>query len=389
MSVQTYIDGIEVTNVVLEGSSTPRLNRPAQATIKIPVQLATGGVGSLLKIVIDGSLNTPGSHHGRVVNVSDEADENTGYTTYLSEDPMELWAARPARDADGDFSKPTFIEDFVTGPQIMEEILHNSEDPGDIPTDAEGPLFLEYGTFATGGTDLTGAPIDWPMTIGEIAALLTETGELDIVLTPVDSAGNMARIDCYNGDFGTDLTGSVVLEFATGSRNVRNVRQVDDMTNMCNKLWYYLGPRVGTPEDLPGDQHWRANVTGSDPLANPAAVEALRLASQATYGVRMDIRIFDARGDEAIVGRDLYRRLWQLESWIRAQPRKLVHVTPNREAEIGTFNIGDLVTVAAGSYLRGGFSGAQRVYAFTVSFDADGVRAISELVTSPNSEGNP
>ena len=46
-----------------------------------------------------------------------------GYVVYNSSDPMELWQWRPARDPDGDFSKPSFIQDFETGPQIMEAIL--------------------------------------------------------------------------------------------------------------------------------------------------------------------------------------------------------------------------------------------------------------------------
>jgi hypothetical protein len=386
VAVATFIDGIDVSATVLEGKVTPRLNRPRMGSFRMPIQSAVGGVGSRIKVEINSVL----FGHGFCLTTSDEAGEDTGYTEYLWQDPMELWRWRPARDADGDFSKPTFIEDFITGPQIMEQILQNSEDPGGIPTTAEGPLFIAYGSFATGGVDLSGAPTDWPMTISEIASLLTDTGELDIVLTPIDSGGDMAQIDCYNGDYGTDLSGSVAFEYGIGAHNVRGVRQVIDMNDMCNKLWYFLGPRVGTPEDPAGDQHWRANVTGTDPgLADPpqTAIEALRVASQATYGVRMDIKIFDARGDEATVGRDLYRRLWQLEQWIRSQPRRLVHITPIRGAEIGTFDIGDLVTVTAGSILRGGFTGVQRVYAYTISFDADGVQELGELVTSPTQEG--
>ena len=34
---------------------------------------------------------------------------------------------------------------------------------------------------------------------------------------------------------------------------------------MCNKLWYFAGPRIQTPADPAGDQHWCFNVTGDDP----------------------------------------------------------------------------------------------------------------------------
>jgi hypothetical protein len=393
-----WIDGVDVTSVAVSGSSTRRLNRPSVATVKIPMAESIGGVGSLLKIDFNGTLH----HHGRVLLCETDTQEDTGYTTYNSTDPLEMWAWRPVRDADGDFSKPTIIEDYVTGPQIVEQMILNSEDPADVPTLAEGPLFLSMGTFEAGGADLTGAPTDWPMTMAELASLLISTGELDIVLTPIDSAGNMAQIDCYNGDYGTDLTGSVVFQYGMGARNVRRLRWNQDMTNMVNKLWYYLGPRVQTPEDLAGDQHWRANVQGDDPdLAYPpggansppaSAVNnqlgVLRMTSRSTYGVRMMIRIYDARGDEATVGRDLYRRLWQIESWLGAQPLELVHITPTRETEIGTFDIGDLITVEASSAVRGGFSGAQRIYEYTISWEAQGsTLELAELQTSVNSEG--
>ncbi len=104
----------------------------------------------------------------------------------------------------------------------------------------------------------------------------------------------------------------------------------------------------------------------------------------------MDIQIFDAYDDcmgVPIVGRELYRRRWQIESWLRAQPRELIHITPTRETEIGTFDVGDRVGVEATSAVRGGFSGAQRVYEYTVSWDADGVLELSELQTSADNEG--
>lgn len=107
----------------------------------------------------------------------------------------------------------------------------------------------------------------------------------------------------------------------------------------------------------------------------------------------MDIKIWDAVSDLCLgkgsvdPGRNLYRRLWQIEQWIRAQPRELIHITPTRGYGIGLFDIGDLVSVEAGSQVRGGFSGAQRVYGYTISWDEDGPFALSELQTSPNNEG--
>ena len=399
MSLQVVLDGTDVSDVAIEGSATRRLNRPALATIKIPMDEAIGGPGSTLKIYFDGSL----FHHGYVLDCETDSGEDDGYTVYNSTDPMELWNWRPARDDTGDFSLPTFIEDYVTGSLIIEDILINTVSAGGgPPTDAEGPIFLDMGTFAAAGVDLTGAPTDWPMTIAQVVGLLVSTGTVDIVITPTDPGGGiMGTVDGYDGDYGTDLSGSVVFSYGTGALNVRRLRWNEDMSQVANKIWYYLGPRVGTPADPAGDQHWRANVQGGDPgLAYPPGgatsppasatdnqLGVARYNSQQAYGVRMDIKIYDARGDEATVGHELYRRLWQIESWLRAVPRSLVHITPIRGYGIGDFDIGDLVGVEAGSQVRGGFSGAQRVYGYTISWDEDGPFELSELQTSADQEG--
>ena len=384
MTLQVVIDGDEVTDVVQEGTSTRRLNKTATATVKIPIDRSVEGIGLRMKVYIDGELE----HHGLIKQVSDDdGEDGDGTTEYTSYDAREIWESRPARDGDGDFSLPSFLEDFVSGPQIMEEILHNSEVAGGGgPDDSEGPLFIEFGSFEAGGADLSGAPTDWPMTIEEIASLLCDTGELDIVLTPIDTGGNMARVDCYNGDFGTDLSSSVSFQYATGSNNARRCRRTEDMGNMCNKLWYYLGPNKDS-------QHWTANLTGTDtrpvsvggpPEPPQASIVSASLDSRVQYGVRMDIRIYDQNSDDNSA-KPLYWRLWQEELFLRMKPRTLVFMTPVRGLE-PTFDIGDLITVEAGTAFRGGFSGVQRVYARTVQWDEDGVIDLGELVTSPDGD---
>ena len=65
-----------------------------------------------------------------------------------------------------------------------------------------------------------------------------------------------------------------------------------------------------------------------------------------------------------------------------------MHVTPTRGTEIGTFDIGDLVGVTIGAEICGGIEGAQRVYQYTISWDADGPLELGELQTSSD-VGNP
>jgi len=397
VSLAVAIDGSDVSTVSVSGSVTRRLNRPSQAQVRIPYDSAIGGAGSRLKVTINGTL----VFHGFVLLCELDTAENMGYVVYNAQDPMELWRWRPARDGaasgdPGDFSNPTFIERVKFAPSIMEEIITQSLDDSD-PAKGEGPLFLDIGTVESTTTDVSGAPTDWPMTIAEIQSLLSNAGVLDSVITPTDPGGGvMGTVDFYKGDFGSDLSGSVVFEYATGAQNIRNVRWNDDITNMCNKLWYYLGPRVGTAQDPAGDQHWCANVTGTSVFPSTVisggdltSLLSERSSSQSSYGVRMDIKIWDAQGDCSvpIMGYDLYKRLWVIESRLRQRVLRFVHITPTRNTAINSFGIGDLVQVNIDSSILGGVSAKQRVYEYTVSWDADGPFYLNELVTSPTQEG--
>lgn len=387
MTVQTFIDGAEVTDVVLDGTSKHTLGKPYEATVKLPLDYAgTGLIGKLLKIV-DTDLASPIDHHGRILNVSDNDDENSGTTEVTSYGPDEIWTWRPARDGAasgdaGDFSKPTFMTRVGTGPQIMEEILTQSAD-GSNQRYGEGDMKLLLNSFATGGVDLSGALTNWPMTIAEIRSVLQESGELDVIVTPIDSGGNIGRVDCYNGNYGTDLSGSVIFQYATGAGNVAKIRRTEDLTNACNKLQYFLGPKID-------DQHWQDNLTGTDaravvdggpPDPPQTAILAARATSRTKYLVRMDIRMYDSFSREAYA-KPLFWRLWQVESLLRQNAKTIVHVTPERGI-LPTFDIGDIIGVGAGSAFRGGFATAgQRVYDRTISWDTEGVVSIAEIQTS-------
>ena len=402
------IDGNDVTNVSIAGTWTPRLNRPAQCQITIPMDSAIGSSGSRLKLSIDGNL----VFHGFVLTCETDTGKDGGTTVYNAQDPMELWQWRPTRDDTGDFSDPQIITDYLYGPSIVQGALFNTEGSSTAqgnpalnpPTDAEGPTFLTFGTFASGSSSLLGAPVDWPMTIAELASLCISTGTCDIVITPTDPGGGiMGTVDGYAGDYGTDLSGSVNFQYGTGAFNVDSLRWNQDMTNVVNKYWLFSGPKIATAADPQATQHFCFNVTGDDsglpgyPASNPyAAVITRRNASQAAIGVRMKVDIFDGYDPDCTTAgtqRELQRWLWTEFSYISPGPaengvqgRELIHITPTRDTEIGTFGIGDIVGVEAVSDVRGGFSGKQRVYEYTVSWDEDSVLALSELQTSSDAD---
>lgn len=322
--------------------------------------------------------------NGIVWHVEDEGEEDMCYSKVTVLDPRVYWPMRPARDADGDFSDPTFIKDFQTGPQIMQAILDASENAGGgPPTDAEGPLFLDItsGPYEGGGPDLSGAPTNYPMSIAEVDTLMTETGQVDTIIVPTDNGpSELGRVEIYNGDYGTDVSGSVDFDYAQGAFNVRKFRRTEDMATVRNKIWLYLGPRL----DL---QHWRANVTGT--LAAPPGTDLddRIQASRDELGVYMEVEFQDDQGNESS-DRPLWIRYWQLKSWLATQPREMLYFTPIRGDEnIGDFDIGDLVGVSTSSRARKASSGIQRVYGYELDIDDDGVVEIGELEVSADQEG--
>lgn len=378
MSVPVYMDGVSVADRVLEGSVTHELNGRATASVRMPIDYAYGDFYSSLYV-------DPGAGErffGHVMQVDDQGDEDTGTTLYTAVDPGEILDYRPARDADGDFSKPSFTVDFPTGPQMLEEILTNS-------VTYEGDIGFSLGSFETGGVDLSGLPVDWPMTIGEIVALLVNTGEVDVVMS-YSSSG--ATLSAYNGNYGTDLSGSVSFKYGMGTAsNCRGCRRTVDGTSLMNKLWIYGGPRVGTALDPAGDQHWKYNVTKDDAgvadgsggvqgIPGFSTLDSLIGSSRSSWLERMEILIRDrATTAEGNAQHMLDRYFWFRESLVRVRPRTLVHLTPER-GTAPAFGVGDLIHVQAGAGFRGGFSGTQRVYSYTYRWDEDGVVELGEPV---------
>ena len=394
-----------------------RLNRPSECSFRVPSYLVNEIQSDGLPLICAGYrqvevvLDSTGLFfHGIIWNVEDEGDEDMVYSAVTAYDPMVLWRYRPARDLidsysgdAGNLSDPSFIQRNQTGPQIMEEILLASENYALAPAEAEGQLFLDLynSTYAVGGQDLRGAPTNWPMSIADIATLLTNTGELDIVIQPLvggtgstiytptpgsdqedqDNFQNIGTVHCYNGNYGTDRTASVNFDFSTGDYNARLLRRTDNMDTIGTKINYFLGPRLD-------QQHWAGSVTGSVLLPSNPTIEAARLAAQAALGIFFPpISIYDSLGSE-ITARPLYEYSWLVDTVLRLQPREMVYITPVRDGDFGPgdFDIGDLVTVNVGNRARKTSSGGQRIYSYVIDIDDDAVEALGEFECSPDQD---
>lgn len=425
---RVYINGTEWTDVSIAGSWTPRLNRPAQAQVTIPMEFDAGDCGDLLKITLDDGEIV---FHGPILNMETNTGKDGGTTVYNAQDHMELWKWRPVRADDGDFTKPVgsriagqdLFFDHTYAPNIVAGMLNNSVanagspatglNQGNPPEDAEGPIFLNITSVIPGGAALDGAPVDWPMTIADLFSLLVSTGQVDAIITYTDPGGGVTGdLALYPGNYGTDLSGSVTYEYGKGARTISDVRWNRDMSQMVNKYWIFGGPRIETAADEAGEQHWCFNITGGDlALAYPpggVSVDAFNnpvgppwtddplgemiYNSRQAYGVRMKIDVFDGYDEDCIPGignpgRMLYRYQWQVFSWFSANPRELVHIQPADDTFVGCFGIGDLIGVDIDSAVKGGISGVQRVYQYTVSWEATpSVLTLSEIQTSSDGE---
>jgi hypothetical protein len=191
----------------------------------------------------------------------------------------------------------------------------------------------------------------------------------------------------------------VRFEYATGAHNVVRARRQIDKSGLANRIRYLLGPRRATAADPAGDQHWDGSIdrTTVAQLPDPpqSTIEAARAQSEIDYYIREDTRIFDAQGDSSVLPRQLYLRHWQREAWLRLKPKTLVNLTPE-PGILPEFGVGDVIWVAAGSRLRGGFAGPQRVMEYTYRWDRNGVvelgapvgqAAAAAVVTSADNEG--
>lgn len=365
-------------------SFTKRLNRPASGRFRVPSELVPNLRAGYCagKMWLDGNIQL----NGIVWFLDDDGDQNSMYTEGLIVDPMIWWKYRFARDADGDLSLPHFMTDFETGPQIIQAIVQNS-----IDIDGQLGLDVSSGSFESGGTDLSGAPVDWPAMIGDIATALTDTGACDIVVTPVDTDDGypphiMGVLNAYNGFYGSDRRGSVSFDYETGEYNVRQMKRTEDMSTIGNALIYYFAPKVSI-------QRYRGNITypggQMEDQAFQAILNSLIEDSRAQLGKFSDFRVYDTSLDFPLIElKRLYGPLWQSESLLRVKPRELISVIPDRGI-MPAFGLGDQISISAGPKFRGGVPEVgQRVYEYTVSQGEDSVTEISEIITSADQESS-
>lgn len=394
------IDGTDITSLCQEIRWRPKLSRPASLVVRVPGHLVTAATGTSEMHLTNGDL----LFSGPIWYQQNDGDSNTTYTEFTAYDHLiymnkrmaktpESWPANnypdeipPTEPGPCNLADPTkVILDFVTAPAILGAFITATND-------CDGSWPITVGSIAGGGDDMTGLPADWPMNVQDVAELLLSTGQLNIIVNP---GFGSSSVDLTNGGFENDLTGSVSINYQTGSFNAQTAQKTVDMEQTINALWYLLGPK--RPWYTSDISHWAGSITPTSPNGGPdgdggepgdpwpAPLVARWMGSRSTYGYMQEIQVHDTREDEQTTARPLFEEMFANEAYLRAVPRTFVGIAPERAGgSTPSFFPGDKISVSAGSRLGGGYSGSLLVYEYEISIDADGVAAYTDIVGSPD-----
>ena len=359
--MQAFLNGSDITQYCQQITWRPKLSRPAMAKVKVPARALTVSAGQdELALTEGGTLFT-----GDVFYPQYDGTADSAYAEITAYDHLIALKDRMVKSSLGNLITPTSAA--LDAPGMFAEYINNT-----IAVDP-GSYALAVGSVAAGGVDVdVSSLMQFPMDLEQLRALLVGTGQMDVFLSP---GTGTSTVNLTNGDGGTDLSGSVSYEYATGSFNATVGQLTVDMSEVINALWYLLAPRVSR-------ERYKGSITPTAPHVGgswPPALLADIALSRGLYNYRQEIQTKDEVGANGI--RPYYEARWASEAGLRTFPRHFYSVKPNRGV-FPAFIPGDLITVSAGSVLNGGFTEAQRVYEYEVVTDQDGINQVVDILTS-------
>lgn len=392
MTLSARLDGTPITRYCQSIRWRPRFTDLHCAVIRFPGYFLSALPGQTLEIQQDGLPIFNGGIW--MPEASGEVDaayvEATAWDWSISlRKRMCKQGEIPGQPSDPDnmVDISPVIDHYKTAPEIAAHFVEAAlTDPLAEEFDPSGPfgptgpskaLPVVVGDVETGGVDLTGTPMAFPMTIDRMFQLLQSTGQLIVERVP----GDGVTILNFRNPYENDLSGSVVYSYGTGLHNAQNPTYTLDLDDLINALWYLVGRRRN-------DGRWPGSITPTAPNKTQDWPEELleRISdSRIAWGYGQEVQILDDAGDENAI-REMFEERWANESWIRAVPREFASVVPQRGTQ-PNFAVGDTIGVAGGTTMNGGFSGAQRVYGFDLTQDADGVITWDDITTSADQEG--
>jgi hypothetical protein len=305
---------------------------------------------------------------GIINQIEDAALSDDATTSYTAKDPWDYFTqAIPVLNSDGDLPRNGLTYTFTRGSNIVGGLLKNALDnlPNMFKGVDAGLTFGGTGFYAGTIEDTEHIDISfpWGTTLGQAWTQLTDTGTLDIVLTPIydpiNRPGYIAELNIYN------LAGqnrpSMAFGWDRAPRSITDISRLIDGTTRANHVQYFLG-------------------VGGNPVT---AYEDL--TSIAKYKEYWTLQFWPGQQVLAAV-----EALAQAQLALRANGRVTHTLNPAPERSPSPwiqYNLGDRVPVYASGGEYGGFrqdlSGYQRVYGFPIQIADDQLEAVVGLLASP------
>lgn len=312
---------------------------------------------------------------GILMSPEDQGTTDIATSHFTAYDPRQLLAGRPCTNADGTLPGSLGLNFLgVTGDTIVTTLLERT-------ILNEGGCFIDAGVDHGGtlywtGTIETTDPIDFTVQqgtmVGEAWSTLEQTGNLDIVLTPiydpVRRPGYTHELSIYRMA-GSEKPGAV---FGWDRLN-RAVAQIDRMHDgtpgaFFNKVQYYAG-QGGSPVPITG------------PLVNAESVAA--------FGSYWAQQFFPALTSVDPTGAAVLALAAQALV-LAKQGKRTLTITPTPErapVALLDYDVGDRIPVYASDRLRVTADGLQRVQGIPIQINDDGIEQIGGLLCSPDWQG--
>ena len=228
-----------------------------------------------------------------------------------------------------------------------------------------------------------------------IATLVGQNGSLDLEVVPTD-------VDYYSSpSYPSETTGATFQQaYLVGSSSdytsIHGTLKTKPWKTLALLKYYAPTKGAAQPNVMFGYGAYPHNIeqisylTDLTELSNFSTMmggalvkRSLNSSSVQTYGVGMDVQSLADITDPALL-----QALAVEEATLGGNAKRTLQLTPmggsRTPLPFDNFVLGDTVSVQAGSKLRGGFTGTQRVYGFTLDISDDHTtETLTNLITSP------
>lgn len=360
------LNGLPISNITRRATDRAfqfRLNRPDSYTFRVPSDAPeVVGPWSDNRPYIEEGTRTIKAYRreladdgvtyryvlrfaGTIETVQDEGTPDDAHTTVVAYSPFYTLNKRLCRDSAGNPANVTF--DNASAVEIVANLLAwtitYAGNPG-----------IAWGGAARGGAIGTFTASYQYQTIASAIIGLTDSfNGFDILWVPKDRTDGVLATATVTARAGVTQA-HVVFGWGVAPHNVETITNFKDRGTLANVI-YGIGPdgaAVGPASD------------GS---------------SIALYG---QLETSESLGD---VNAAMVSPLITEELSFRKQPRQIVQIVPGAGVAFRPFidfGLGDMINVWAGTRLRGGFTGVQRVYGFDLSLNDEAIERISAIYVS-------